>query len=90
MNGLVEFSAGRSSFSNSRKHSGPSLELFFSAALNRSGMNAKVMQDKSFAASSSSTYNSSGLKPILGLNRGVTPGGIASRLGVGFMTSTLS
>ena len=92
MNGLVEFCAGRSSFSNSRKHRGPSLELFFSAVLKRSGtVNAKVMQARSFASSSSSTYNSSGLKPLRGLNRGVTPGWDRLPFGrCGLMTSTLS
>jgi hypothetical protein len=90
MNGLVEFSAGRSSFSNSRKHRGPSLELFFSAVLKRSGtVNAKVMQDKSFAATSSATYSCSGPEPLRGLNTGVIPSGIACCAGVGLIRSTL-
>ena len=37
MNGLLEFWAGGSSFSNTRKHKGPSLVFCFSAALKMSG-----------------------------------------------------
>jgi hypothetical protein len=64
--------------------------LFFSAALKGSGtVNAKVMQDKSFASSSSATYSCSG-RGRRGLHKGVIPSGIASRVGVGLMRSTLA